>query len=75
MLRFQACGVRKTLVACSEAVDAGFKIVLDAEGSSLIHKASGEVTPIRRENGVFVMDAWVPSPGENNDEEGFVGQG
>ena len=41
-------------------VDYGNSVVFDNESSYIYNKATGEGTPIYRENGVYKMNLWIP---------------
>ena len=56
----QIAKVKKTLGSESKNNDHGFDVVYSkSKGSYMEHEASGERTALRRERGVFVLDAWV----------------
>ena len=66
---FQICPVTKPLFAAAQAAKAGFKNVLDDEGSHMLHKKTGQKTKLEVVNGVYVFDLWV------KDKEGFARPG
>ena len=51
--------VNKPLVSVSKLIDDGWRVVFDEEASYLKHKKTGNMISIRRERGVFVVDAFV----------------
>jgi hypothetical protein len=51
--------VRKPLLAASQVIAKGNRIVLDESGSYILFKATGRRMPLRLENGVFVFDLWI----------------
>ena len=55
----QIAAVKKTLASVSQSNDNGYDIVYSAGGSYIEDIVSGEVKNLRRERGVFVLDAWV----------------
>ena len=57
--------VQKTLASAFQIVNAGNKIILDAEYSYIVNKGTGEKTDVTVENGEFIFDLWVPSPKDN----------
>ena len=57
--------VQKTLASAFQIVNAGNKIILDAEYSYIVNKNTGEKTDVTVENGEFIFDLWVPSPKDN----------
>ena len=56
---FQVAAVNKPLVSVSKLIDDGWRVVFDDEASYIIHKRTGNKINIRRERGVFVVDAVV----------------
>ena len=61
---FQAAKVTKPLFAGAQAAQMGFRTILeeDDEGNNLshmVHKATGQVTPIDMVDGVYCFDLWV----------------
>ena len=68
---FQIAEVNKVLAAVSALVDSGCRVVFDRDAktgsdiSFIVDKATGVETKLRRENNVWVVDAWV----EDTDED------
>ena len=57
---FQVCDVTKPLASVSKICKKGHKVVFE-EGCSYIQNLyTGDITWLREENGVFVMDVWLP---------------
>ena len=61
-LSFQVAGVSKALGAVSRIVDAGNRVVFD-DGCYTVNKATGDRTPIRIENGQFMIHVYVRKDG------------
>ena len=61
-MTFQVAKVSKPLGAVSRICDAGHTVVFKAGAGCIINDATGEQTWLRRENGVYVLDAWVAPP-------------
>ena len=57
--------VKKTLAAAIQLNYAGNRVVLDLDDSYIENKSSGEITPIKIENGEYVFDLWVPAAPAN----------
>ena len=75
LMNFQvAKGVSKPLGSVSRICAAGHRVVFDDEGSFIEHKTTGQTTWLRQENGVYVLDAWLAPP-TNDDKSGFTRQG
>ena len=56
----QIAQVKKTLASVSKNNDYGFEVrYSNSKGSYMEHEKTGEKTMLRRERGVFVLDAWV----------------
>ena len=72
-MTFQVAPVHKALGSVHQMMRKGSKVTFDIDESgrdvsSIVHKASGQRIPLRVENGVYVLDMLVASPGE-----GFTG--
>lgn len=76
-ITFQVCDCTKPLISAAEIVAAGNRIVLDSNGSFIENKRTGQKTKLIKENGVFVMNTWVPEcRGEGGQgRAGFARQG
>ena len=75
-LTFQVCDCTKPLVSAGEVVAAGNRIVLDSDGSFIENKRTKQRTQISKEDGVFVMRAWVRGNGEGaHQQQGFSRRG
>ena len=55
----QIAKVKKTLASVSKSNDHGFDVVYKKAGSFIENEKTKERTALRRERGVFVLDAWV----------------
>ena len=49
-------------MSVSKLVEAGYKVIFDEDGSYMLHKAHGDVIKMRKERGVFVVDAYIAKP-------------
>ena len=56
---FQVCQVNKPLASVAKLVDDGWKVVFDEDLSCLVHKRTGKVIKLRRDRGVYVVDAYL----------------
>ena len=72
-LTFQAAGVAKPLLSAEKLNQAGKLVVFDGDNSCIIDKATGEVNMLRREEGNFMLDVWVP-PLTVSQQLGFQGR-
>ena len=52
----------KPLASVMKMVKEGHTVVFDSQGSYVYHKYTGEVNALREEEGIYVMDVWVPPP-------------
>ena len=59
---FQAAGVSKPLCSVDKLVEAGHIVFFDSGGSYIMNKVTGEVNALRRVDGNFMLDIWVPPP-------------
>ena len=56
---FQVAKVNKPLASVGKLLDTGHRVVLDEDRSYVLNKRTREVMKLRRERGVFVLDAWL----------------
>ena len=59
-IKFQAAGVAKPLLSAEKLNQSGQLVIFDGDQSAIINKKSHEVTALRREEGNFMLDVWVP---------------
>ena len=73
---FQVANITKPLVSVSKLIDDGHQVVFDKRASYIIHVESGRKMMLKRERGVFIVDAFVdPKRAPNNKSAGFRGRG
>ena len=72
-VRFQAAGVGKPLLSAEKLNQAGHWVILDGDESCIVNKSTHEVTALRREDGMFMLDVWIP-PAAVSRKLGFAGQ-
>ena len=51
--------VDDALLSVSKVVKGGNRVVFDEGGSYIEHKASGEVTPLTEQRGLYKLKIWV----------------
>ena len=61
----QIAAVKSNLAAGMKIIEADNRIILDASGSYIENKKTGDRIQIRHENGCFVFDMWVPAKRDN----------
>ena len=61
---FQVAGINKPLLSVSKLISDGWRVVFDEEESFMVHKAIQKYIKIKRERGVFVIDAYVNRPSQ-----------
>ena len=69
---YQVCAVTKPLSSVARMCSAGNRVVFEDDGGYIEHIATGAVTPVRKENGVYVWDLWIEAPA--NKVQGFARQ-
>ena len=62
-LTAQVCEVNKALLSVKRVVQAGNKVVFDADGSYIEDKSTGEKMWLREENGMYMLRMWVKNEG------------
>ena len=66
-VKFAVTGVNKPLGSVGCMCDEGYEVVFnDRTGSYIKDLNDGECIPLRKENGVYLMDVWVLEPSEGN---------
>ena len=60
LLAVTAAPVTKSLLAVDQLNASGHVVVFDWDNSFIFNKFSGELHALRKENGNFVLDVWVP---------------
>ena len=65
--KFQAAGVNKGLVSVDKMNEAVHVVVFDWDNSYIYHKQTQEINMMRREEGNFMLDVWVPPPSAAKD--------
>ena len=58
LFQFQAGKVGRALISASRLEDAGFDTRISKRGSYLMHVATGEVFPLKRCGGLYMLDMW-----------------
>lgn len=56
---FQVAKVNKPLLSVSKLIDSDMRVVFDKEGSYVYNKRTDDIVRIKRERGVFVLEAFV----------------
>ena len=57
---FQIAAINKPPVSVSKLNEAGYKVVFDENNSYIMNKKTKKVIKMKKEKGVFVIDAYVP---------------
>ena len=60
-IKFQIADVSKTLISVLKLIAAGNEVILD-DDPRIVNKRTGEVTKIRKQNGIFVIDLYILKP-------------
>ena len=56
---FQVARVNKPLLSVSKLIDSEMRVVFDKSGSYIYNKVTGDIVRIKRERGVFVLEAFT----------------
>ena len=62
-ITFQATGVAKGWLNVEKMYENGHAVVFDGDMSLVVNKTTDEVNHLRREDGNFVLDLWIPPRG------------
>ena len=57
---FQVAAIDKTLMSVLKLSEAGYKMRFDDDNFYIMHKKTKKVIKMKKEKGVFVIDAYVP---------------
>ena len=58
-LTAHVCGANKALLSVSQSVKKRNRVVFQEEGSYIENRTTGEVLPLREENGMYMLKVWV----------------
>ena len=56
-LMFQVAAINKPLVSVSKLIEKGYRVIFDDDLSYILHKQTKNIIKMRKERGVFVVDA------------------
>ena len=68
-IRFQVAKVNKTLISVDRLAETGHEVILSKKGPRIICP-DGEIIPLKRKKGIFVLNMWIKRAGDNR-EAGF----
>ena len=71
-ITFQAAGVAKPLLSAEKLNKSGQLVIFDGDQSCIVNKSTYEVMALRREEGNFMLDVWIP-PAHVAEQMGFPG--
>ena len=57
-MKAQVCDVNKSLLSDKRVLQAGNRVVFDADGSYIEDKQSGDCMPMREDGGMFMLKLW-----------------
>ena len=63
-LLFQTAAINNPLVSVSKLNKAGYKVIFHDNNSYIVHKKTKKVIKMKKEKGVFVINAFVPKEPE-----------
>ena len=73
-IKFQVADINKILISVDKLVDAGNAVHLDRKAPRIV-TPNGDNIPLRRKDGVFVLDMWIRRAKEQSSRErGFQRQ-
>ena len=61
-LTFQVAAVNKMLASIAGFCDADNEVIFRKKNGVIRHLVTGELTPFRRHGNIYVMDAYIPNP-------------
>ena len=62
---FQVADVSRPLMSVAKLCELGNRVIFGAAGGVILHVASGQLTPLHMEDGVYTFDMWVPPLAES----------
>ena len=54
----------KTLFSVSKLEQSGNSVIFHSTGSYIHNHSTGSTTPLRKENGAYIMDLWIEEPSD-----------
>ena len=75
LMHFQVADVHKPLLSLSRAADMGFTSHLGPEGGYIEDTQTGERMAVQRRGNLYILQMWVRSAPEANNNQGFAGRG
>ena len=51
--QFRMADINKVLLSAKDVANMGYRIVLDNDGSGLVHKSTGSMVPLHEQNKVY----------------------
>ncbi len=63
---FQVTDVNRPLWSVSEICDRGNRVIFGKAGGVIHNLRSGMLTPFKRENGIYIIDFWIPDDKQNS---------
>ena len=73
-MTYQVTNVTKPLNSVSKICDQENIVVFSKNGGCIVNTWSGQETPFSRENGVYMLHTWAPSPGSDCSQSDFARQ-
>ena len=58
-IEFQGAKISKPLLSASKLIESEMRVVFDKSGSYIYNKVTGDIVRIKRERGVFVLEAFT----------------
>ena len=74
-LTFQVTDVRKIFASVREMCTQGNRVVFDDDGSFVLNKKSGIVTPLEKRSGTYAFDRWIQVQENQMDVDAFIQEG
>ena len=72
-MTFQVTTVNKALASVARINEKGHIVVFDGENSYIQNKVTGEIIPLKKKQGTWVLQVWVEK--EPRETQGFPRQG
>ena len=74
-MMIKAGRVNKTLIGVNRLNEAGFDVILSKNNPIMTSFKTGEIIPLRKSNGMYILDMWIQVPKDKPSDEVFRRQG
>ena len=71
-MKWVVCPVRRPLISVTKVVEAGNEVFMNRKNPRIVNTKTGQVTKLKKQGGVYVLDIWIENGDVPADNEGFA---